>query len=200
MRIKQITVGNIYENAYFIDCGDKSVLIDPGAQPEYIEKEMGESKCAYVLLTHAHFDHISAVRYFQRKGAAVYMHRDDMKLLNGKGNLAEMFGERLEPFTPDVLLNGGETLNLSGLEVKVISTPGHTDGSVCYISSDVIFSGDTLFFMSCGRTDFPSGSSEKMRRSLNNLMLLADKQDYKVYAGHGIATTLSAEKKSNPYV
>ena len=200
MQIKKITVGVTHENTYIIDCGSESILIDPGANPEYIEKELDGSKCAYALLTHAHYDHIGAVRYFQSKGARVYMHCDDMKLLGGSGHLAALFGAQLEPFTPDVLLNGDETLNLCGLNIKVMSTPGHTDGSVCYILDDVIFSGDTLFFMSCGRTDFPSGNAEKMKQSLKHLISLSDTSDFKVLSGHGINTTLSAEKKSNPYV
>lgn len=198
MKIKVVTVGDIGENAYILDCGNEVIIIDPGADHDKISAAADGKPCGYVLLTHAHYDHIGAVAAFQREGAKVYMHRDDLKLLNGDGNLASLFGEKLDRFVPDVLLSGGETLELNGEKISVVSTPGHTDGSVCYIVDDIIFSGDTLFYMACGRTDMPSGNAAKMRGSLNKLISLS--ADCKVFPGHGMTTTLFFEKNHNPYV
>ncbi|MCI8412662.1 MAG: MBL fold metallo-hydrolase [Clostridia bacterium] len=199
MKIRSLTVGSIGENVYLLDDGDGVILIDPGADFAAISAALAEKQCKHVLLTHAHYDHIGAVAQFQKQGAKVYLHRDDVKLLNGAGHLAALFGETLQSFVPDVLLNGGETLQLGTFSFRVLSTPGHTDGSVCYITDNVIFSGDTLFRLSVGRTDFPSGDAAKLRDSLKN-RLFALEEDYTVYPGHDSPTTLSFERENNPYV
>ena len=199
MKIRSLTVGSIGENVYLLDDGDGVILIDPGADFTTISTALTGKQCNHVLLTHAHYDHIGAVAQFQKQGAKVYLHRDDVKLLNGAGHLAALFGETLQSFVPDVLLNGGETLQLGTFSFRVLSTPGHTDGSVCYITDNVIFSGDTLFRLSVGRTDFPSGDAAKLRDSLKN-RLFALEEDYTVYPGHDSPTTLSFERENNPYV
>ncbi len=199
MNIKCVTVGDIEENAYIFDYGNGAAIIDAGAEYEKLKSALNGKPCTHVLLTHAHFDHIGAVASFQRDGAKIYLHRDDVKLLNGIGNLSAMFGAKLDKFSPDIILSDGDAVKLGEYEVKVISTPGHTDGSVCYITGNTIFSGDTLFRMSVGRTDFPSGNSQKLHESiLKKLFVLND--NYEVLPGHGEKTRLGFEKKYNYYV
>ncbi len=199
MVIKRVTVGDIEENAYILDYGDSVAVIDAGAEYEKIKSAIDEKPCTHVLLTHAHFDHIGAAAKFKLDGAKIYLHRDDIKLLNGAGNLSAMFGEKLDEFSPDVILSDGDNIRLGECDVKVLSTPGHTDGSVCYIVGKTILSGDTLFRMSVGRTDFPSGNAQKLYDSIvNKLFKLAD--EYEVLPGHGEKTTLGFEKKYNPYL
>lgn len=114
MRIKTIVTGEIGENAYIIDNGKEAIIIDSGADYEKLKKELGELTCVAVLLTHAHYDHIGAAARFQQCGAKIYLHEGDVGLLNGFGNLADMFGEKLESFTPDIILKGDEIIELCG--------------------------------------------------------------------------------------
>ena len=150
-----------------------------------------------MLLTHAHFDHIGAAAALQREGAQIVLHRDDVKLIKSFQNLSVLAGVKVEHFTPDVTVAGGETLDVAGVSVKVIHTPGHTAGSVCYVAGDVIFSGDTLFALSYGRTDFPTGSFAQLKNSVVN-KLFALEGDYKVLPGHEGPTTLDYERAHNP--
>lgn len=197
--IKTVTVGEIGENAYILDYGEGVLLIDPGADYVRIKALAAEKPVTHVLLTHAHYDHIGAVAAFQREGAKVCLHKDDVELLQGAGNLAALFGACLNYFKPDVILQGGETLDIGGNKLEVLHTPGHTAGSVCYVFGDTIFSGDTLFYLSVGRTDFPSGNQAALHRSVKEI-LFALSGEYKVLPGHGCPTQLSFERKNNPYV
>lgn len=199
IKIKSLSVGDIDENVYLIENKKQIILIDPGTEYEKIKSALNGKPCTHILLTHAHFDHIGAVAKFQRDGAKVYLHNDDVKLLSNNGNLAGLFGAELDAFTPDVILHGGEILNICNMKIRVLSTPGHTDGSVCYVLEDKIFSGDTLFHLSVGRTDFPTGNSEKLHKSINEILFKLE-GDYKVFSGHGMETLLSFEKENNPYV
>lgn len=196
MQLQTLCVGALGVNTYILSDDAHALVIDPGAGYETIKAMLGKP-CTHVLLTHAHFDHIGAVASFQRDGAKVYLHEDDIPLLRGSGNLAAMFGATLQAFEPDVVLHDGDVIEFGGEKISVMSTPGHTDGSVCYIWGDVIFSGDTLFCMSVGRTDFPTGSGIKLRHSLQKLFAL--KRDYKILPGHDAPTSLSFERKNNPY-
>lgn len=198
MTVQCLTVGRLEENAYILAGEDGAVVIDPGAEYERIVRALGGKPCTHVLLTHAHIDHIGAAAGLQRAGAKVYLHEADLPLLNGRGNLADALGIPLEPFTPDVILKGGETLSLPCGQVRVLHTAGHTAGSVCYIVGDALFSGDTLFYMAAGRTDFPSGSVTALFDSLRN-KLFALRGNYTVYSGHGQTTTLAFERENNPY-
>lgn len=186
-------------DTYLVLNGARAFVVDPGADADKIAAAAKNAGAVIenVLLTHAHFDHIGAAAELQRRGALIVMHRDDVPLVASFKNLAFYTGKTVDKFVPDVTVSGGETLDVAGISVKVIHTPGHTAGGVCYVAEDSIFSGDALFELSYGRTDFPTGSFKDLKNSLIN-KLFALKGDYKVYPGHGNPTTLAFEREHNP--
>ena len=199
MKIVTLHTTMLETGTYVVINGGRAFVVDPGADAERIiaAAEAEGAKIEWVLLTHAHFDHIGAAAALQRKGAQIVLHRDDVKLIKSFQNLSVLAGVKVEHFTPDVTVAGGETLDVAGVSVKVIHTPGHTAGSVCYVAGDVIFSGDTLFALSYGRTDFPTGSFAQLKNSVVN-KLFALEGDYKVLPGHEGPTTLDYERAHNP--
>ncbi|MBR6005143.1 MAG: MBL fold metallo-hydrolase, partial [Clostridia bacterium] len=161
-------------------------------------------KVKYVLLTHGHFDHILGTRGIQMQyGASVVIHKDDSAMLSDAAlNLARINGAEnvFNPVMPDIVVDDGDSLFLGGTEIKVIHTPGHTKGSVCYIIEDekTIFSGDTHFCHTGGRTDFPGGSTEELKNSLKKLVALEG--DYRVLPGHNRETNLDSERTRNIFI
>ena len=155
-------------DTYLVLNGARAFVVDPGADADKIAAAANNAGAVIenVLLTHAHFDHIGAAAELQRRGALIVMHRDDVPLVASFKNLAFYTGKTVDKFVPDVTVSGGETLDVAGISVKVIHTPGHTAGGVCYVAEDSIFSGDTLFELSYGRTDFPTGSFKDLKRRL----------------------------------
>ena len=194
--MKQVTMalGAYQTNCYMIwaEESDKCVVIDPGYDADTVldqAKKQGKTIEA-ILLTHGHFDHVGAVRDIAAEtDCAVYICPDDLsmptQLTAGPLYYTHTYGE-------------GDVLQLAGLSIRVIQTPGHTRGSVCLITGDAMFSGDTLFEGSCGRTDLPGGDWAVILQSLTRLKEMT--KDYKVYPGHGCATTLADEQKYNPYM
>lgn len=186
-------------NTYLAINGERAFVVDPGADADKIlaAAEAEGAKIEWVLLTHAHFDHIGGVAELQRAGAQVVLHCDDLGIVSSFKNLAFYAGVKVEKFLPDVTVSGGETLDVAGVKVRVIHTPGHTAGGVCYVADDIIFTGDTLFELSYGRTDFPTGSFKELKNSvLNKLFVLPG--DYRLLPGHGAPTTLAFEREHNP--
>ena len=186
-------------NTYLALNGERAFVVDPGADADKIlaAAEAEGAKIEWVLLTHAHFDHIGGVAELQRAGAQVVLHRGDLGIVSSFKNLAFYAGVKVEKFIPDVTVSGGETLDVAGVKVRVIHTPGHTAGGVCYVADDIIFTGDTLFELSYGRTDFPTGSFKELKNSvLNKLFVLPG--DYRLLPGHGAPTTLAFEREHNP--
>ncbi len=208
MRIIQIQLEHeIFANCYMLidEATNDAAIIDPGWYGDIIKNTLAKENVnlKYVLLTHGHFDHVSGVYGLQKEeGAEVVIHPSDREhLLDPKKSLAEgNFPEPHQPVTADILVEDGDVIMLGNSPIKVMHTPGHTNGSVCYILEDdrVIFSGDTLFCMTAGRTDFWDGSDEKMIASLKRLIALDG--DYKVYAGHSRETTLERERTRNWYI
>lgn len=192
-------------NTYIVVNGDRAFVVDPGGDARDIARTIydRDAKLDGILLTHAHFDHIGGVAELLRaapqdedRPAAVFLHKSDFDKIDSYKNLAFAMNETVEKFTPDVLLEGGETFTVAGLRVRVIHTPGHTDGGVCYVAEDSIFSGDTLFQNTYGRTDFYDGSFAKIKNSIVN-KLFNLKGEYVVYPGHGEPTVLDWERKNN---
>ncbi len=205
MKIEFLQVGSIGSNC-FIVCDEEngySAIIDPGADAPRIASVFEKYKCPpkMILLTHGHFDHIGAVHALQDQyHCQLAVSKDELSFLNNsKLNLQdELSTEPFVPFHPDVLFSDGDTVEVGSMQFKVIETPGHTPGSACFLFGQLLFSGDTLFAGSMGRTDFPGGNAVAMAASLKKLALLPG--NLKVLPGHGVFSTLGAEKETNPYL
>lgn len=204
MFIKCLKVGQIETNCY-IACDkvkNKAVIIDPGADAPRIVAALEETGCtaAYVALTHGHADHMMAAHEVLRKtGAKLAVYADELPFLNDpeRNNFHKMSDELFEPFTPDLMLRDGETLTFGEIILLAMHTPGHTHGSCCFLSQDMIFSGDTLFKEGAGRTDLPTGNMQELLASLRRISAL--KGDFQVLPGHGDFTTLGYERANNPF-
>lgn len=179
---------------------NQSALVDCNEFSQKMIDMIGDTDLKYILLTHGHFDHIIGVKSVKEKyGAQVVISKEDEPMLNSsKLSLAVFCNASQNNVDADIIVKDGDEITLGEIKIKVMATPGHTSGSVCYIAENCIFSGDTLFYCSCGRTDFPSGSHEQMMSSLQKLKALDG--DYKVYTGHNNLTTLDFERKNNPYM
>lgn len=191
-------------NCYIIKAenGDAAV-IDPasfGPALRRVMEEEGISELKYILLTHGHFDHITGADKFRQSfGGKIAIHRLDAPCLESSNeSRAAMFGYPFRAFKEDIILEDGDTLDFGDGEIRVMHTPGHTVGSVCFIMGNNLFSGDTLFRLSVGRTDFPGGSMTEMMSSVKKLKALEG--FYKVYPGHEAVSDLDYEKSYNPYM
>lgn len=206
LAIKHMIVGAVATNCYLAmnTKTKEALIIDPGDSAKRIAeiiKEEGVTPVA-VLLTHGHFDHAMAAEELAGEfQIPIYAHEKEQETLETpRINLSGMIGQSLT-FHADNYVKDGDVLNLAGFEIKVLHTPGHTLGGVCYYleKEKVLFSGDTLFCQSVGRTDFPTGSSSTLIRSIKEkLMPLAD--DINVYTGHEDMTTIGMERKYNPFL
>lgn len=204
-RIKTLVLGGVSTNCYIIyhNTTKKAVIVDPADNGAYILhkcRELGVTPEA-ILLTHGHFDHILATKDVQRAfRCKVYAGREEDRLLQDPSlNLSGTLGTDQMSISADYLVRDGEVLHLIGFDWKVIETPGHTEGSVCYYieAEEVLISGDTLFAQSLGRTDLPTGSSRKILDSIRDRLLVLP-EDTMVYPGHGDQTTIRFERKYNP--
>lgn len=202
MIVKQEVFGSMNNNCYLIvdENTNKSALVDCTEFSDKMIELIGESDLQYILLTHGHFDHILGVRQVREKyGCCVAISEEDAQMLtSGIKSLAVFFGKSNKDVDADIILSDGDIITLGKTEIKVLATPGHTKGSVCYIAENYIFSGDTLFYLTFGATDFPGGSESEMGKSLKKLKSL--KGDYRVMTGHDELTTLDFERKNNPFM
>lgn len=195
MEIITLPVGALQTNCYvaFDQSARVCALIDPGDEAAKIEAALQNENLTLglILLTHAHFDHTGALRALHKScpDVPIYISAlDTDEMLNmSHGNLV---------YTKTFL--DGDEISCEGLTFAAIATPGHTEGSSCFVCGDVIFAGDTLFAGTCGRTDLPGGSHAQMLASLKRLSGLPG--DYRVLPGHGSASTLDRERKTNPYM
>ncbi len=200
VKIVPVVTDILQENCYIVYKNGKGFLIDPSGDAAALDERISETKAEIkaVLLTHGHFDHCLLAKYYRDKGIPVYIHKDDADKLQNKGNLALMVGV-LFPYTAaDVTLDDKcEKLNIADIEVKVIHTPGHSKGSVCYVveEASAIFTGDLIMKLSYGRTDFYDGDFDELVGSFKTIFALA--KDYTLYPGHGDTTTLAYEKRNN---
>ena len=194
LTLHTLPLGAYQTNCYILhqEASSSCVVIDPGYTPEVILDFLAGKglKLEAILLTHGHFDHVGAVRDLAAEtGCQVYLNPDDLsmppRMTAGPLYYTDTYSD-------------GDTLSPAGIPFQVLSTPGHTPGSVCLIAENYLFSGDTLFAGSRGRTDLPGGSTRAILESLRRLAALP--QDYSVHPGHGESTTLAWEKQYNPYM
>lgn len=201
-----ITVGAFQENCYLYACPQtlEAVIIDPGDEAERILARLRELRFIprYIINTHGHIDHICAID----EVSAAYpvplaIHPDDVFMYTDE-EVARMFG-RPAPLVkrqPDILLHEGDTITFGTLKLEVLHTPGHTPGGICLVSHPYcVFSGDTLFRRSIGRTDLPGGNYEQIIASIREKLYTLD-DDLVVFPGHGDPTTIIEEKAENPFV
>ena len=200
MKIFHFHTGPFSVNTYFLVNEERGegVVVDPGGNQKRLELEAQRAGVRLVaqLLTHGHFDHAGACAGLSRAGLPLYVHAADADKLTGSGNLAALMGFLFEPVRPDFLLEEGE-IELAGLPLRILHTPGHTEGGVCFLSGDALLTGDTLFRRSVGRTDFPGGDPAALQRSVQKLFALPG--DFRVFPGHEDFTTLEEERRENPF-
>lgn len=206
LKIDTVVVGPIQTNCYIVwnPSSKEALVFDPGDNGSKIYEELNKKELTLkaILLTHGHFDHINAATYLvNQTHARTYISREEERLVTDPNlNCSVMFGQS-STLTPDEFVKDNDIFYFLDTQMKVISTPGHTAGSVCfYFEEDgILISGDTLFFESCGRTDFPTGNARQMSATLEALVTQL-KEDVAVYPGHGCATSIGYEKNNNPYI
>lgn len=194
LNIETHPLGSYQTNCYIVyeDESPDCIVIDPGFEPDTVLLAIKGLKknLAAILLTHGHFDHVGAVKLLAADtDCKVYIHENDLSLpatlTAGPLYYTHTYGE-------------GDTLKIAGVTIRVLHTPGHTPGCVCLLAEDNLFSGDTLFRDSCGRTDLPGGNGAELFKSLRRLAALPG--DYRVLPGHGMESTLEEERENNPYM
>lgn len=205
MKVARINAGEFGSNCWLvIDEGSGgAVVIDPSPAIGIIKDALSkrEADVKYILLTHGHFDHMTSCDDLRAlTGAPLAVHRADAPCLtNSRLNCSRIFMNTDIVYNPaDILLDDGDVLNFGAVSLKVIHTPGHTAGSVCFLIGDSLFTGDTLFDGSVGRCDLPTGDGTALMSSLEKLSCLD--RNYYVFTGHGSNTTLEKQKKYNPYL
>ncbi len=193
MRVETFVRGPLLNNVYLLwdEHSNEAAIVDPGIGSDDLLKHIEEEQLhlRYVLVTHAHFDHVDNVALFREQiGAGVVLHQADAAAL-----------EELVGVSADVLQNGGEELTLGSLTIRTLHTPGHSPGGVCFLVDDHLFAGDTLFAGSIGRSDFPDSDSAALLKAITEQILpLPDATQ--VLPGHGDATTIGAERAGNPFL
>lgn len=205
MFIKCIPNGLVQSNVYVIGKNGEAVIIDCGCPPDKILEVLNDNKLTakHVILTHGHFDHIYYIDALREKlDVTVHIHEQDAECLTdpNQNGIALFQVQGASTFgAAEQLLRDGDVVECGGLQFKIIHTPGHTKGGICIYVENALFTGDTLFQASIGRTDFPGGSMMEIEASIREkLYSLPD--DTVVYPGHGGKTTIGFEKRNNPFV
>ncbi len=205
MKIRSFTVGVVSTQCY-LACDSRAgiaFIVDPGdnAQELLQAVEAENARLEYVILTHAHFDHVmAAAQIIEKTGAKLVVCGAEVDaltdpVLSGYTSFGIPMQDKLRA---DIILNDGDSLDFGQTKLKIMHTPGHTKGSMCIVADNIIFTGDTLFAGTCGRCDLPGGDYKEMLDSLKRLGELDG--DYTLYPGHGEPTMLDIERKFNPYM
>lgn len=207
MKITCHKVGVIRTNCYILmdESSGQAAVIDPGAVSAVLLEALTVPdirELKYILLTHGHFDHVLGVKKLKEKypDVLVAIHSEDASALWSKESLLinRMYMQCDQKIQPDMLLSDGMILELGGLRIHALHTPGHTPGGCCFAVEDALFSGDTLFKGDVGRCDLPGGNFKQILESVQKLAALSG--DYRVLPGHEDSSTLEAERKRNPYI
>ncbi|MEM1589355.1 MAG: MBL fold metallo-hydrolase [Candidatus Bathyarchaeia archaeon] len=208
MKIQTFTVGKLYTNCYIALCPQtgEAVIIDPGFETiseaaeifKFVEEK--ELKLKFIVNTHGHPDHVCGNGIVKEKfKTPILIHERDAHMLGAFGKvIGKFFGFKNSSPPADILLKNGDTIRFGNITLKVMHTPGHSPGSISILGEKEVFTGDTLFAGSVGRTDLPQGSDREMKRSLKKLASIPE--FFKVYPGHGPPTTIGEEKTSNPFL
>lgn len=207
VHIKTLVLGDMQANCYIVKGSESKevIVIDPGDQFNIIEDYLNTNglKCKRILLTHGHFDHISVANELRSlTQAKICIHEKEADFLCDPNlNLSSYVGKEKVSFKADYLLKDEEEFHEAGLFWRVLYTPGHTQGGVCYFLKDegILFSGDTLFYESVGRSDFPTGNQQTLIQSIYNRLMILD-DSIEVYTGHGRPTTIGHERQYNPFL
>lgn len=212
MKLEILRPSGVFQvNSYLLVSDKKNAIIidtppaSKNAVKSCIENGITVKK---ILLTHGHCDHIECLDEVEKAtDAEVYIHTDDAeKLTDSNASLFNYFGDTfMPPYKKDVKklvkISDGDIIELDEIKIKVMHTPGHTSGGVCYITEDMIFCGDTLFMESIGRTDMPDGNMQTLQKSLEKIAeFKGEYKNYRIYPGHGSSTTLLDELDRNPYL
>ncbi len=204
IKVECFPLGSLGANCYFVTHNEVALLVDPGASSTTVENKIndfGADKLKYILLTHGHFDHIGNAAALKKRypNASIVISEGDAEFTERDSlNLSLFFGEPVEHFKADILVNDGTELAWGDEKIKVLATPGHTCGGVCYIVGDCIFTGDTIMSQTTGRMDFPTGSSKDMYVSVQKIAALEG--NLRVYCGHGASSTLNYERQHNIFM
>ncbi len=201
MKIQTFEAGPLGANNYLLTDGNEAVLIDCSEVKQEILDELKDKALKYILLTHGHFDHVLGVNEMKKiTNAPVLIHKDDIPRMEESASIMQTFGVTgVETPQADNFINDNDILKFGDTEIKIIHTPGHTEGCVCYLIDGRLFSGDTLFRDSVGRCDLPGGNFSKMSDSIKNILFKLD-DNITVYPGHGPETSIGYEKKYNEII
>jgi hydroxyacylglutathione hydrolase len=203
MRIQKIVVGQLDVNCYIVsdDATAEALIIDPGDEDEKIIAYLDANglKPVYVVFTHAHYDHVCAVRELHdRYQAIILMHEKELTTYRMTTQLCIPWGFAPEDFPePEKTVKDGDTVNIGTLSFTIMHTPGHTPGSICIYGENILFTGDTLFKGSAGRTDLAGGDFSLLSQSLEKLMSLPPQT--RVLCGHDDETSIADELRENPF-
>jgi len=206
IKVECFPLGVLSANCYFVYDPDNkvSMLVDTGDSSTVLQARIdsfGGEKLQYILLTHGHFDHIGGTAWFKERypQVRIVLSEGDLDFPSDQRlNLAHHFDQQIIHFRPDIIVKDGDELPFGKETIRVLSTPGHTRGGVCYLLGEHLFTGDTLISGTTGRTDFPTGNIKAMYRSIERLAALDG--DYYVYCGHGEMSTLENERLYNMFM